>query len=313
MRNKHRIVGYQGAKYIVLEDGNGFPSVIDEKHYDKFANKRIYVHNNYSSFSENKTTILVHHCIKPYTGQSIDHINRIPADNREANLRYATQEVQNKNQKKRKRNVTFPEDCNIKSESIPTFIWYVKGDKTHGDRFAVQIKNKYIWKTTAIRTLSLKCKLEIAKKHLRHLLESKPELFEGHSVNGSLSAEGQKLKQEYIQILQLAGYTYTEPYQIDVLEEDHTGLNEVEIESISKLYMDNVRPKCMLPDDCNIKPADIPKYCYYQPANERSGDFFVCGRKHRKQLDSKKEWCTTRKRSISISEKFQQLLQYVSS
>lgn len=41
----------------------------------------------------------------------------------------------------------------------------------------VEIKDVYNWKTTSTKDLSTKCKFELAKKHLRNLIITQPELF----------------------------------------------------------------------------------------------------------------------------------------
>jgi hypothetical protein len=42
----------------------------------------------------------------------------------------------------------------------------------------VEIKRKYIWKTTSTKILSTKCKFELAKKYIKkNLIDLQPELF----------------------------------------------------------------------------------------------------------------------------------------
>lgn len=72
----------------------------------------------------------------------------------------------------------------------------------------VEIKDIYIWKTTSTKDLSTKCKFELAKKHLRNLIITQPELFVGHCINGKLGEKAEKLKKEFIEILKLARYEY---------------------------------------------------------------------------------------------------------
>ena len=110
--------------------------------------------------------ILFHYLITKHVFDGklyVDHINRITTDNRKANLRLITQSDQNKNQSKRKRNVELPENCDINPKEIPTFIWYIRPNGLHSDRWCVEIKNKYIWKTTSKRNLTTREKLELAK------------------------------------------------------------------------------------------------------------------------------------------------------
>jgi hypothetical protein len=146
----------------------------------------------------------LHHLVKQYNGESIDHINRITFDNRSENLRYATQSMQNKNMSKKRRNVKLPDGCKIDSQDIPTFIWYIKENGLHGDRWMIEIKNIYKWKTTSSKKYSTEYKFELAKQHLKNLIETKPEMFKEHSINGEMIDENAKrLKNEYYEIVKL--------------------------------------------------------------------------------------------------------------
>lgn len=219
-------------------------------------------------------------------------------------MRYATQTEQNKNQSKRKRNVTLPEDCGINPQDIPTFIWYIKAQEKHGDRWAIEIKDKYFWKTTSSKDISTKCKFELAKKHLRDLLHSRPALFTGHCLNGDLDEEAMRLKREYIDILSLAGFTFSDPYgsNYNLLAEDLTGLDEKEQEIVKN---DTSKEKNQPPD----MHFDLPKYCHNISATTVKGDGFCVGRLHPKQ--NGKDWCTTRSKKVSIQEKYNLMMEYL--
>ena len=302
MKNNYTIVSYNDQEYVVATTSTSEPFVFDKHKLDTLPNVKYFLSSVGYICCRIEYNISLHHLIKHYTGVSVDHINQIKTDNREANLRYASQNVQNKNQGKRKRNVVLPEDCSVKAGDIPTFIWYIKENGSHGDRWMVEIKEKYSWKTTSTKELSTKCKFELAKKHLRNLIVSSPKLFEGHCMNGELSDNGKILEKEYIEILQRAGFIYQKKPYKDYLIEDLTGLTDTEVKLIQdeKDYVHN-----NLPENVDF---DLPKYCYYVPANDAKGDGFTCGRLHPKHS---KDWTTTRKRAISTEEKFKQLLAYV--
>lgn len=208
MKNQYTEVTYNNKEYIVANTPKNTPFVIDKIKLSSLPDVMFYKAHNYINCRIQKY-IYLHYLITGHTFDGkmyIDHINRIPTDNRISNLRLATQSEQNKNQSKRKRNVILPDDCGINPRDIPTFIWYIRPEGSHGDRWMVEIKNKYEWKTTSSKKLSTKAKFELAKKHLKELKEKQPELLDGHCMNGELSDLGKILAEEYYEILKLAGY-----------------------------------------------------------------------------------------------------------
>ena len=64
---------------------------------------------------------------------------------------------------------------------------------------------------------------------MRNLLNTNQELFLGHSVNGSLSDMGSRLKLEYVDILKLLEIDFNVYQIIDYLQEDLTSLTNEEI------------------------------------------------------------------------------------
>jgi hypothetical protein len=67
--------------------------------------------------------------------------------------------------------------CGIRPEEIPKHIWYVQANGYHRDRFAIEFKTEGIlWKSTSSKDVSLKEKLESAKKHLEILYAEYPQL-----------------------------------------------------------------------------------------------------------------------------------------
>jgi hypothetical protein len=235
MKNNYTIVNYKNKEYIVAKTNKNEIFVIDNEMISNLRNVNYYL-NNCGYICGKK--FYLHNEIMNYTFDGnlyVDHINRIKTDNRISNLRLVTQSDQNKNQSKKKRNVNLPLNCNINPEDIPTFIWYIKENGNHGDRWCVEIKNKYYWKTTSSKKISTKCKFELAKKHLNNLIKINNDLFKDHSINGELSTIGKILKQEYIDILRLANYDYD--YDINIknyLQQDFLGLNESEIQIVNE-------------------------------------------------------------------------------
>lgn len=136
----------------------------------------------------------------------IIHVNRIGLDNRRDNLLYDTADKKiKKNNKKKKRIIKLPEESGIDENDIPTYVWYMRPNGKHGDRFMVQIGD-VSWKTTSSRDYSLKYKLEEAKKYIRELKETNPVLFEEYSMNGDYTKQGLELLKSYYKIISRAGF-----------------------------------------------------------------------------------------------------------
>jgi hypothetical protein len=105
--------------------------------------------------------------------QSIDHINRDGLDNRKQNLRLVTQTQQNINKAAKPRTATLPEGI----PPLPRHIWYIKANGLHGDRFGIDLKSeKFKWKTTSSKTVSIQDKLKQATEKLTELYVTYPHL-----------------------------------------------------------------------------------------------------------------------------------------
>jgi len=179
---------------------------------------------------------------------SIDHINRVGTDNRLENLREISQTNQNFNQRKRRRIAKLPENSGLDIQDIPKHIWYIKPHGNHGPRFCVELKylpnvGKYVWKTTSSKKISLRVKLEQAKKHLRKMRKIYNEYFNRHRIliGYNASQEMVDLVQSYNEILMLSGYECFESNLIDVpdlrdqLRKNYNDLTEKEIELVKNV------------------------------------------------------------------------------
>lgn len=314
MKNTYEIVEYNGEKYVVATTTEGEPFIFDLDILPKLPEKSFFKRGQYISCTHDLAAIYLHHIVKPYSGISVDHINQIKTDNRSRNLRYATQSEQNMNQSKRTRNVELPEHCGVSPNDIPTFMWYSKAWENHGDSWVVELDGK-AWKTTKQKNVSTKCKFEIAKKYIRNLIASNPNIVQQRSVNGELPMHAKKLAIEYAEILKLAGFVYIPKFSRNLLEEDVSGLDAKEIELVRAFNNANGnRPMCKLPIDCGVTPDQIPKYCWYCPATTAKGDAFAVSKTHPKQIAAgKTDWYTTKKRSVTTKEKYEMLLAYLNS
>lgn len=164
----------------------------------------------------------------------IVHINRIGLDNRRENLVYDTVDKDvNKNIRKKKRTITLPKKCGIDPDTIPTYIWYMKPDSSHGERFVVNIGDVN-WKTTSSNEVGLNCKLEEAKMFLRQLLRDRPDLHEEYSMNGDFNRDGKDLSKSYYKIVHSAGYDYIKKVipkknTFDLLKPNYESLTQEEL------------------------------------------------------------------------------------
>lgn len=95
----------------------------------------------------------------------------------------------------------------INVDDLPTYLWYLKPDTSHGDRFTIDIPGHIHWRSTASKKVSLRYKLEESKKYLRHIKNNRPDIFEAFSMNGDMTRHGIKLYKEYHMMIKKAGFT----------------------------------------------------------------------------------------------------------
>ena len=156
------------------------------------------------------------------------HINKIGLDNRYENI---IEDTRNKNIKKNlnKKSRTIKLKS-IDISKIPSFVWYLKKDGTHGERFQVELGN-IKWKCTSCDNLSIHYKLEETKKFLREYKQQNPIEFKIYSMNSDLNENGILLKKEFYNILKNININYE--YSIEsntdnLLKEDLSKLNKIE-------------------------------------------------------------------------------------
>jgi len=171
--------------------------------------------------------------------KSIIHINRVGLDNRKENLMYdTTDKDNNKNSKKKKRSVELPEDSGIDPDTLPTYVWYMRPDDTHGERFLVNIGD-VTWKTSSSSEYSLKYKLEEAKIFVRHLLNTRKDLYNEYSMNGDYTKEGKKLLESYYDIIHKCGFKNIQKFipennTLEYLKPDYSALSHDELFALKK-------------------------------------------------------------------------------
>lgn len=199
--------------------------VTNHKFFDDGINKikEIYLHDVVMKLSYDSLE-----------NRPILHINKIGVDNRICNLMYdAPNKDILKNIKKKSRTITLPQHSGIDPETLPSYVWYLKEDNSHGERFVVDIGDTQ-WKSTSSKKVSLRYKLEETKKYLRFLKDDRSDLFDEYSMNGDLNNGGIDLVKSFVKIAQGAGFKNIQYLSDDkntnkYIAEDLHGLTEEEI------------------------------------------------------------------------------------
>lgn len=340
----HQVVEYRSQRYVVCycpyKDENKLfvTDYQDDEFYDNLIHRSWHyrVDGDYiaSCELENdvKKELYLHNYVlgkMTFNGKgqhhTIDHKNRIGRDNRIINLRELTQSHQNINQSKRKRIIELPEDCEINPNDIPKNIYYKPASGAHGEQFYIEIRTpeivkiltgdddkiRYRWFGTKIKSVDLRVKLQQAIMKLQELKTLYPEIAD---FIGSLNndEERNELITSFNEILDLTSY----PREIiDANKGELIKINEtVPIEEIQDQIKTEIEEKTIhgkksfLPNDCEITPQMIPKYCYYRPACDKRGDKFIIDRHPSLVKTGLRQWATTETRKLSTKEKYDLLI-----
>jgi len=231
-------MSYNNRKYSIIKvkyKSTNVPIIIDRDIYDKIKdNKRnwIIANNGMIYTNINDSNIYLHEFVyilkNGKNKYPLIHINKIPLDNRIENLMEDKQNKDiRKNLNKKSRTIKLK---NIDVNKIPSFVWYMKDDGNHGERFQIKLGN-INWKCTSCDKLSLRYKLEETKKYLRQYKEKNNIDFLENSMNSDLNIHGIRLKKEFYQILGNINmkYEYTLDRNTDILlQENLNGLNDLE-------------------------------------------------------------------------------------
>ena len=331
----HKIIEHNDKQYIVAytpykEEHILFVFDADDK--EKvccqswcYQNEANYIRKTFYD-EDNKRTLYLHNFIMnklTFEGkgqqETVDHINRIGVDNRKENLRMATsQSAQNFNTKKRERKVELPEGCDITPDMIPRNVWYIKPNGKHGEGFCIEIKGvktlnegHFTWKSTRSTKISLKVKLQETKLKLEEIAKNNPELEELSELANEVRRN--ELIQSFNAILEKSGYP-EEVIKANLVELITDAPTQVIInnneEQMAKTITDlhaSGKKVDKLPQDCGVTPDMIPKYCYYTPANDKSGDRFVVDR--HPGLGDKRQWSTSTSKKVNTITKFESLIE----
>lgn len=232
-------VNYRDTKLPVLLDWSDFQKI-------KKLNKKWKCNNSgFVYCQQDNTDYYLHELVMSFKegniiNRPIIHVNRVGLDNRSENLIYDVLDKDiTKNAKKKKRTVVLPKKCGICPDDIPTYIWYMRPDSSHGERFTVNIGD-INWKTTSSNEFSLRYKLEEAKMFLRHLLKSRPDLYNEYSMNGDFNKDGINLLNSYYKIIHDNGFNNIKKVipqnkTFDLLKADYSYLTSDELESLKEV------------------------------------------------------------------------------
>lgn len=219
---KYTKIKYNNEYYCVFEINykqKKLPVIVNWKDFIcvYYLNKCWKLNSNYAVSCEHEyqgilKTVCLHTLIlaltgkdKEYSNNPIIHINRIKLDNRRDNLMYDRKDnAENKNGKKKKRRTVIP-NTNINPDDIPTYVFYMKEDKGHGDRFMVRIGN-ICWKTTSSKKISTEDKYKLALEYVEELKIKNPDIFKKYCINGEYNNNGKYLEKTYYEIIKKAGY-----------------------------------------------------------------------------------------------------------
>lgn len=245
--------------------------------------------------------------------KNVLHINRLGLDNRRENLIFDTiNKNVTKNLKKKKRTVVLPKNSGIKSNELPTYVWYAKPDSTHGERFVVRVGD-IIWKSSSSDKISLRYKLEEAKAYLRNLKLSQPRLFHNYSMNGDYNATGRALLESYYKIIYKAGFNHIKNLSDVCYSDTYLAptdlLNPIEKKILSfNTEKNSNATKQILRTIPNTKTI-LPEYCYYRPKTDLRGDYFMV-KNHPKH---EKTWVSSTSKFTPTKEKYKQMLSFMKS
>jgi hypothetical protein len=339
----HDIVEYDNKKYVVCKinykkDIKLF--VVDHEDFDKIKSidwqctESGYIYIRIFSKFFGSVTIFLHMLIVNklvFTEHdkkrhlSIDHKDRIRSDDRKENLRIATPAEQIINRTRLQRTVKLPDDCGITNEDLSRCLIYrKKPSKNHGSCFTVKLFNfngeDTIWKSSSNKTLSLRFKLEHAKKYLRHVKEKHPDEFYERRIEKDYTDLDIKLIDGYNKIIELSKFSkdhikVTYNNDKNYITEDLTGLTEEEKKILNDCNFDGEYKKKnlknSLPKDCGVTIDMLPMFCGFRKLRNKEGEHQLGEHfEIKKHPITKKRiyWTSQYDMKVSVKEKYDQMI-----
>ncbi len=209
-----------------------------------------------------------------YKLNQINYVTDLHLDNRNCNLKITKTKLK-----------TLPNNI----LKLPEYIWYVKEDKTHGDRFYVKISN-YKWTTTSSKKYTMRQKLDSAIQHMLEIRNINPEIFKMTNINDEMIMEKKKILDDFYNIIYQAGFKNIKQFTLD-LNGNIIKNNIIKNKEKKQKQKQNF---------------DLPKYVFYRSAYKNRGSFFAI-ENHPK---INKIWRTTTSKFVDEITKYNEMMNY---
>jgi hypothetical protein len=253
--NRIDIVHYNGHNYCAMEikhKNDVIITVFDAVFTNDIIQSNWRIYEGYAISGKGMMyTSIAKYCVKhnidipndeDHVVTSIDHINRVPRDNRISNLRYVDEPTQQANRKRHACRGQYSIEMNL-----PRGVTYIHPSHGHGERFEAKLKNCFInnqyirWKTTSSSVLSRAYKLEEIKKYIRWLMSTYPDAMKSYSPD-EYHHDAHASIDEYNDIIRKTNFdreiidkNIVHYAPISLLQEDLTSLTDNEREIYEKL------------------------------------------------------------------------------
>ncbi len=321
---KYKIIDYKNKKYIVGFTSNNVPFVVDYKFNNIIPHiKWSTCGGGYISTSKSikkiSIVLLQHNLVMnklTFNGKgqkiTVDHINRIKADNRLENLRFQTATEQNYNQKMKIRKDILPKNSGISIDEMPRCVNYKYNKTNDNEFFKVKIRKfpgvGYIEKDSSKgKDKSLVYKFEEIKAYLRHLKSKYSTAFNKMNIENEKTDEMFRLEKEYYEIIKLASIKINHKVtNRNYLKADFSRLTSAEITELNSTNFDEIKKKAKdntLPKECGITEEMLGKYIRYRAETNKRGEYFVI----KGHLKCNKIFYGSSNRNKTIQQKFKEV------